>query len=183
MKRKIDISEIKTPDDVFKYMNRNIEYGWIDIQGKKHIKTMKDFRRIYRTSSVGETIRNGLGTCIEQVELMHYLLDKINVKNNMFCCRIYEPDDYDKLDEDEHMHCFILYEYNNKIYHMEHPNFEEKGIYEYENLKEAVNNIVNYYVKLRGGKESPVTEFYEVKEHLSFKEFNSYINSLEYIFF
>lgn len=76
------------------------------------------------------------------------------------------------------MHCFILYFYNDKVYHMEHPNFDKKGIYEYKSEEEAVNSIVNYYVELRGGKESPTTEFDKVKEHISFKEFNSYINSL-----
>lgn len=25
---------------------------------------------------------------------MHYLLNKINIKNKMYCCRIFEPDDY-----------------------------------------------------------------------------------------
>ena len=174
----MDISSIRKPEDVFEYMNEHIEYGWIDIEGNKHVKEMKDFRRRYRTSSVEETIKCGLGTCIEQVQLMHYLLDRIGIKNKMFCCRIYESDDYDNLEEEEHMHCFILYSYNDKVYHMEHPNFYKKGIYEYKSEEEAVGSIVNYYVELRGGKESPTTEFDEVKEHISFKEFNSYINSL-----
>ena len=44
--------------------------------------------------SVQETLEHKIGTCIEQAKVMHYLLDKINIKNKMFCCRIYEPDDY-----------------------------------------------------------------------------------------
>lgn len=88
----------------------------------------------------------------------------------------YEPDDYGNLEDEEHMHCFLLYYLNNKVYHMEHPNFEKKGIYEYDSEKVAINDIANYYIELRGGKDSPLTEFYEVKEGLSFKEFNKYIN-------
>ena len=34
----------------------------------------------------------------------------------------------------------------------------------------------NYYIKLRGGKDSPTKEFYEVPIGISFKEFNKYIN-------
>lgn len=174
-----EIENLKHPEDVYYYMSNNIEYGWIDISGKKHIKTMKDFRKIYRTMSLEEIIENKIGTCIEQVLLMHYLLNKINVKSKMFCCRIFEPDDYDNLEEEEHMHCFILYYWNNKVYHMEHPNWERKGIYEYNSEEEAINSIVDYYIKLRGGKESPTKEFYEVKPGLSFKEFNKYINNVK----
>ena len=42
----------------------------------------------------------------------------------------------------------------------------------------AINTIVNYYINLRGGKESPTKEFFEVKPGLTFKEFNNYINHL-----
>ncbi len=173
-----DISNIKTPEDVFNFMNKYIEYGWIDINGEKHIKTMKDFRKLYRTMSIDEIIKYRLGTCIEQVWFMHFLLNKINIKNKMFCCRIFEPDEYNNLEEDEHMHCFVLYYLNNKVYHMEHPNFERKGIYEYKNEKDALEAIVNYYIKLRGGKESPTKEFFDVMHGLTFKEFNKYINNI-----
>lgn len=172
------INELKSPEDIFEYMKSNIDYGWIDINGEKHIRNMKNFRKTYRISSIKETIENGIGTCIEQVALMHYLLDKINIKNKMFCTRIYEADDYSNLEEEEHMHCFILYCFNNKVYHMEHPNFNKKGIFEYDSEESAINDIVNYYKKLRGKKESPVTEFFKVNSGLSFKEFNKYINHI-----
>lgn len=172
------IEKIQTLQDVFNFMNENIEYGWLDINGKIHIKTMKESRRIYRTMSIDEILEYKMGTCIDQVQLMHYLLDKINVKNKMFCCRIFEPDDYDDLEEEEHMHCFILYYIDNKVYHMEHPNFERKGIYEYNSEAEALETIVKYYIELRGGKDSPTKEFFEVPVHISFKEFNKYINNL-----
>ena len=123
----MELNEIRCSQDVFRFMTDNIEYGWIDINGKKHLNTMKEFRKVYRTMSIKEILKYKIGTCIDQVNLMHYLLNKINIKNKMFCCRIYEPDDYGNLEE-EHMHCFVLYYENNKVYHMEHPNFEKKGI-------------------------------------------------------
>ena len=110
---------------------------------------------------------------------MHYLLEKIEIKNKMFCCRIYEPNDYENLDEEEHMHCFILYYQNNKVYQIEHPNFTKIGIYEYGSEQEAIDTIVKYYIELSGGRERPTTEFYNVSENISFKEFNNYINSLD----
>lgn len=173
------IEDIKSPQDILTFMKEHIEYGWLDIEKNQHIKTMKNFRKEYRTQSVEETLKNGFGCCIEQVYLMHYLLDKLNITNKMFCCRIYEPDNYSNIEEEEHMHCFILYYQNSKVYHIEHPNFEKIGIYEFNTEKEAIDTIVNYYVKLSGGNERPTTQFFDVPVGISFKEFNNYINSLD----
>ena len=176
--KKIDIYNIKTPQDIFDYMQENISYGWCDKENNMHLDSMKGFRQHYRTLSIEQILEKHIGCCIEQVYLMHYLFDKINIKNKMFCCRIFEPDDYDNYEEEEHMHCFILYYKNGKVYHMEHPNKNLKGIYEYNTEQEAINTIVNYYIELRGGKDSPTKEFFEVKPGLSFQEFNKYINNL-----
>lgn len=173
----MQLENIKTPEDVYEWMDANIQYGWLDIENKEHIGEMKDFRKRFRTMSIEECFKYKIGTCIEQVAIMHFLLNKINVKNKMFCCRIFEPDDYGNLEEEEHMHCFILYYKQGKTYHMEHPNNEKKGIYEYNSEDEAVEAIVDYYIKLRGGKESPTTPFYNVPQGLSFKEFNAFINN------
>ena len=177
----IKIEDIKSPEDILQFMNDNIKYGWIDKDNNKHIDTMKEFRKKYITMSLEDTLRYNLGCCIEQVYLMHYLLDNLNIQNKMFCCRIYEPNDYNNLDEDEHMHCFILYYLNNKVYHLEHPNFDKKGIYEFNSEEDAINSIVKYYIELSGGIDRPTTQFYDVPTGLSFKEFNNYINSLDTI--
>ena len=172
----MEINKIKNSQDIYKFMTDNIEYGWIDINGNIHLNTMKEFRKLYRTMSINEILKYKIGTCIDQVNLIHYLLNKINIKNKMYCCRIFEPDDYGNLEEEEHMHCFVLYYENNKVYHMEHPNFKNKGIYEYNSEEDAIKTIVEYYIKLRGGKDSPTKEFFDVPEGISFKEFNKYIN-------
>ena len=173
------IDEIKTPEDILEFMKSNIKYGWIDINNEEHIGNMKNFRRLYRTSTIEETLKHGLGTCIEQVNLMHTLLDKIKIPNKMFCTRIYEGEDFNNLEEEEHMHCFILYYLNNKVYQIEHPNWEKIGIYEFNSEEEAIKEINDYYVKMAKGKSRPVTEYFEVKPNLLFKEFNCYINSLD----
>ena len=116
-----ELSDIKTPEDILLFMD-NINYGYIDINNEVHYDSLKGFRKIYRTASIKEILDKKVGTCIEQVLLMKYLLDKINIKNKMFCTRIYEPNNFNDLDADEHMHCFILYYIGDKVYHIEHPN-------------------------------------------------------------
>lgn len=173
------INEIKTPQDILDFMNENIKYGWLDIYNNEYIKTMKDFRKLYRTSSIEETINHKIGTCIEQVYLMHTLLNKINISNKMFCTRVYEGKDFNNLEAEEHMHCFVLYFLDDKVYQIEHPNWEKIGIYEFASEEDAIKEINDYYVKMAEGKSRPVTEFFEVEPGISFKEFNEYINSLD----
>lgn len=175
------IKNIKTPEDILNFMKDNIRYGWLDINNEEHIGNMKNFRKLYRTSTIEETLSHGIGTCIEQVNLMSKLLAKMNIPNKMFCTRIYEGKDFNNLEAEEHMHCFVLYYLNDKVYQIEHPNWEKIGIYEFENEKEAIDKINDYYVKMADGKSRPVTEFFEVNPNLSFKDFNNYINSLDQI--
>lgn len=173
------IEEIKTSEDILEFMKDNIKYGWLDINNEEHIGNMKNFRKLYRTSSIEETLEHGIGTCIEQVYLMSKLLDRLNIKNKMFCTRVYEGKDFNNLEAEEHMHCFVLYYLNDKVYQIEHPNWEKAGIYEFENEEKAINEINDYYVKMAEGKSRPITEFFEVEPNLSFKEFNNYINELD----
>lgn len=177
-----NIKSIKTKEDVLTFMKNNIRYGWIDNNNNIHIGNMKNFRKLYRTLSIKEILKYGIGTCIDQVKLMNYLLNSINIKNKMFATRIYEPNDFNKINEEEHMHCFILCYINNKVYHLEHPNWYKIGIYEYQNEKEALKKINDYYIEISNGQPRPITEFYEVKSNITFKEFNNYINSLEVSF-
>jgi len=176
----MEIHDIKTPEDILEYMRNNIKYGWLDINGDEHIGNMKNFRKLYRTSSIKETLMHGIGTCIEQVYLMSSLLNKLNIPNKMYCTRIYEGKDFNNLEAEEHMHCFVLYFMNGKVYQIEHPNWEKIGIYEFEDEDKAIDEINDYYVKMAGGKSRPVTEFFEVIPNISFKEFNNYINDLDF---
>ena len=171
--------EIKTPYDILEYMKENIKYGWLDKNNKEHIGNMKGFRTLYRTASLEEIIEHGIGTCIEQVYLMHNLFDSLNIKNKMFCTRIYEDEDFDNPDAEEHMHCFLLFYIDEKVYQIEHPNWERIGIYEFDNEQSAIDEINKYYINMSGGYPRPVTQFDEVPYNYSFKEFNMYINDID----
>jgi hypothetical protein len=174
----LKIETIKTPEDVLRFMDEKVEYGWIDGSGKVH-RDMKGFRTEYRIAPTEECLRFGVGTCIEQVILMHTLFDKLKIPNRMYCCRVYEPDDFGNPEEEEHMHCFLLYDCDGKVFHIEHPNFYRIGIFEYESESAAVQAIEQYYIELRGGRQSPTAEFYAAVPGLSFRQFNAYINSLD----
>lgn len=175
----MEMKDIKKPQDVLEFMKSHIKYGWLDQNNEEHICTMEGFRTKYRTSSLEETLQHGIGTCIEQVFLMNYLLRKINIPTKMFCTRLYEGEDFNNPDADEHMHCFLLYYIGDKVYQIEHPNWERVGIYEFDSEEDAINKINQVYIEMAEGQPRPVTEFHTVEPNLSFKQFNSYINSLD----
>ena len=62
---------------------------------------------------------------------------------------------------------------------MEHPNFDRIGIYEYNSEEDAIQSINAYYEKKSGSVARPITAFFTVEPHLTFKEFNMYINHLD----
>lgn len=171
--------DIKSPEDILEYMKENIRYGWLDINNEEHIGNLKDVRRLYRTASIEETLEHKLGTCIEQVNLMHYLLDILGIPNKMFCTRVYEKDDFNDLDAEEHMHCFVLYYQDGKVHQIEHPNWERIGTYHFDSEEEAIKKINTIYEEMADGISRPVTEYPNVIPHQTFKEFNAYINSLD----
>ena len=110
---------------------------------------------------------------------MSMLLNKLNIPNKMFCTRIYEENNFNDLEAEEHMHCFVLYYLNNKVYQIEHPNWMRIGIYEFASEEAAIKEINDYYIEMAEGMPRPLTEYYEVTPNISFKEFNNYINSLD----
>ena len=57
------MDNIKTPEDILNYMD-NIKYGWIGTDNKKRTKTMRNFRKYYRTLSIEDTIKNKVGTAL-----------------------------------------------------------------------------------------------------------------------
>lgn len=139
----INMINIKTPSDILNYMD-NIEYGYIDLNGEKHINSLKGFRKNYRTLSIEQILEYKIGTCIEQVLLMHELLNTLNIKNKMFCTRIYECGEIND-DQEKHLHCFILYYNETGVHQIEHPNGERKGIYDFtdENNAKEFNDYIN----------------------------------------
>lgn len=175
---KLDLQESQTPQDLLIWLDEHISYGWLDEAGVVH-EDMKGFRRAYRTMSLEKILTYGVGTCIEQVWLIHLALDQMAIPNKMFCCRIFEPDDFGELEEEEHMHCFSLCQWQGETLHIEHPHVARKGIWAYSDESTAVRAIEDYYIELRGGKKSPTTEFFTVEPGLSFQQFNAYINSLD----
>lgn len=169
---KTDFGNITSPRELMDYMNKNTIYGWIDNRGEKHVGNLKNFRENYKTSSLEEVIETGIGTCIEQAQMIKSFFDRIGLENKMFCHRRYETEE--DLEKDVKMHCFVVFSYNGMWYHFEHSDSSNRGIHIYDTLEDALKKIT-----YRPDKDDirEFTEIPEIPAGLSFKEFNEYVNS------
>ena len=171
--RKDEFLKLKTPEELMKFLDDNMTYGWLDSNNQKHINTLSHVREKYRTSSVEEILDSGLYTCIESAKLIKLFFDKIGLENKLYCHRTYE--DEDNFDKSIKMHCFVLFKKDDHWYHFEHSMTPIKGIHKYESVEEALDNITSKWDK----NERQLVEIDNIPDGLSFKEFNQYVNQFD----
>jgi hypothetical protein len=174
-KAKEDYYSIKTPDELMKFMDRNILYGWVDNNGNRYVNELTGLREKYRTSSIDETLEIGVGTCIEQANMIKLFFDRIGKETKVICHRAYETEE--NFDKEVRMHCFVLYKDGDSWYHFEHSNLGRKGIHKYNSVEEAIDDITRYHRE--HGDIRKITEIPDLPAGLSFKEFNNYVNSFD----
>ena len=175
LKDEITFNDVKTPMELMDFMNVNIEYGWIDNQGFKHLNNLKGFRKNYRISSIDKMLEVGLGTCIEQAKMIKYFFDKMGFENKLYCYRSYETEE--NFDKDIRMHCFVLFKYNDSWYHFEHSNRPKRGIHKYDSVESAIEDITSGFKD--HGDIRKLTEIDSIPSGLTFKEFNNFVNEFD----
>lgn len=163
--------DINTPEELLDYMTKNILYGWLDKNNNKYLYSLKDFRTNYRISSIDEILTAKLATCIEDAKLIKYFFDIKEIESKIFCYRSYENED--NFDKEVKMHCFVLYNLNGNWYHFEHSNYYKRGIYQYDNIDIALNEITK---SLDDNDIKELSEINDIPDGLSFKEFNQFVN-------
>lgn len=173
-----NFQEIKNASELMDYMTKNILYGWIDQENKIYLNTLKGFEQNYRTSSIQEILKIKVGTCIEKAKLIKYWFDTVGIENKMFCYRAFTEENGTKK---IHMHCFVLFAYQGYWYHFEQANAENRGIFKYATLEEAIIQSANKFLKEYSVKQ--LTEIPDIPSGLTYQELNAYISSFpEYSF-
>lgn len=166
--------DIETDNELMDYMDKNIAYGWLDMQNNPHIDTLTGFRENYKTSSIEEILSSKIGTCIEQAKLIKNFFDRIGLENKLYCHRRYETGKL--FDKEVRMHCFVLFHYQDKWYHFEHSNYDRRGIHKYDSIESAIENEIN---RCSERDMLILTEIPDIPAGLTFKQFNEYVNTFE----
>lgn len=167
---------ILTAEELLDYMNKNIVYGWKDVNSELHDDDLKNFRSLYITSSSDEVADNLHGTCIEQTLFEKSFMDEMGI-----ICKLYSLRDY-RIREDSEidikMHCFLLYFIDDKCFHFEHANSAMRGIYQYNSEEDAMEILKEYYKKRSNGHERTIDVFDDIPSGLTFREVNDYLDNL-----
>ena len=116
--------------EIMDLMN-NIEYGYVDKEGRKYTKEFDDFADLYILQTPKEIEKSKVGVCWDQVELERYYF-----KGNDWNIKTYFLVYYDG--DKCPTHTFLTFEKNNKYYWFEHSWERFRGIHEYESLKKEL---------------------------------------------
>lgn len=78
----ININQIKTPEDVLRYILANIKYGWI--QNNRYIPDISlEVLEKYKIPTVEEVIQNNVGCCIDSSRVASFLLEKLGFPSHV----------------------------------------------------------------------------------------------------
>ncbi len=157
--------------DEFEIMDlmKNIAYGWIDKENKRHTLVDETYSDNYILQSPNEIIKNKIGVCWDQVELERYYF-----KGNDWNIKTYFLVHYDG--NKCPTHTFLTFEKNNKYYWFEHSWEKFKGIHEYNSIKELFIDIRDKFIKYELdnnyiAENLVLYEYKKPKYHISVQEF------------
>ena len=128
---------INTPQDLMKWMNGNIQYGYIDGRTDTKVNNYNndDFYRYYVLESPEQILVSRTANCFGQTEFERKWFQSKGINHRVFYIE-------DELVKDD-CHSFLLYELNNKVFWFENSWKKYKGIHQFSTWKDALQNILN----------------------------------------
>ncbi len=158
---------------------KNIEYGWIDKENKKHILVDEAYSDNYILQSPKELIKNKIGVCWDQVELERYYFkgNDWNIKTYFFV--YYDGGNCPT-------HTFLTFEKNNRFYWFEHAWEKFRGIHEYHSIKELLIDVRKRFIECElnhnyHSSNLALHEYKKPKYHISVQDFYHHCDCGKYI--
>lgn len=167
----MEFKDIKTPQELYKYMKENIEYGFIGNKtGKLYKYDNPNFEEGCRSdwglASKEVLLKNKYGHCFDQVEL-----ERSWFKENGYEFKtifIWYEFNYDNPYQ---CHTYLVYKDNDKWNIFEHADGNNKGIYEFKSLEEAIQYQKKKHIEYT---KSILTSFKtDDIEHIGIYEYNN----------
>lgn len=178
-----DYYELKTPEELMDYMKDNFEYGYLDKDNNIHHYDDPnyddlDWLNIYMLESEEDILETSVGTCFDMTELERSFLERNGYTVHTYFLMILL--DYNN---PYPMHSFLVYEKDDKYYYFEFSDYDNRGIYEYSNIIELLNDVINKYMKKQEEydikeeekKKLIITKFNKVKSHSSEEEYINHV--------
>ncbi len=175
----IKYEDVTTPEELLKFMDQ-IEYGFVTPDHQRIIGNGKDFDKnilSWTLSSPEKLLETKLGHCFDQVEIERDWFTKHNYIFKTYFLIFSLP-----YENGGPTHTFLVYEKNNKFYHFEHADALNKGLHEFNNLEELLNDAyqkqLNYASSFLNEEELKTLSIYEYQNPPYDIDFVSYINYL-----
>ena len=183
------MNNIKTPEQLLKYMSANIDYGYLGKNGKIYHHDDSDFDsdwyEQYILQNKEDIYKNLCGVCWDQVEFERdwFLKHKYKIKT------IYEMVLLD-YENSYPTHSFLAYQDNDKWCWFENSDYDNRGIHKFNTFEELINFQYKNYVEFlktynitdKEIEKIIITEFDKPKEHISAKEYITYVTNSKRIY-
>jgi hypothetical protein len=156
-----------------------IDYGFKDKNDFNILNDVQkwdtEFYKFYYLLSPEELLEKKCGVCWDQVELERKLFEDYKIDYKTYFIYI---DDKKNLPS----HTFLTFNYNNKIYWLEHSWYDYRGIREYNNLNDLLDDLISKFIKSReneidGNYDILIYQYNKPKYHISCDEFYEYIKT------
>ncbi len=161
--------DVKIPEQLLNYMDKNIKYGFVDDVGKEYVpsnneKFQEACKTKWRLSSPNRLIKVKYGHCWDQIELERDWFEKHGYHFKTFYIWFEFP-----YDNSYSTHTYLVFENDGKYYYFEHSDFNNKGIYEFATYEEAINYQKEKFIEINK-QRNPVGE--EELKHLYIYEYD-----------
>ncbi len=167
--------DIKTPEELLKFMEENITYGFITKNGKKYTDPsskvwQKDWYSKCIVQTGKEVLKTKIGTCWDQVELERLWFKEHNYSFKTIFM-IFSSNKINNLPT----HTFLIYKKANKYYWFEHAFYINKGIHQFNSYKEAITYVKHQQLDYAINNNKIDKSYYRL---LKTNEYNEIPNSL-----
>lgn len=166
----MEYKDIKTPEQLLKYMDENIKYGFVDNDGKTYgpwdnEEFQHGCQTKWRLSSPERLIKVKYGHCWDQVELERDWFKHHNYNFKTFYIWFELP-----YDNHYSTHTYLVFERNGKYCYFEHSDFNNRGIHEFTSYEEAINYQKEKHIEYNR-QRNPINE--EILNCLHIYEYGS----------
>ncbi len=141
------IEDVKTPEELLKFMDEHIQYGFTD--GDGNIYTMEDdeafeegVKTVWRLGTAHDLIKGGYGHCWDQVEFERewFLNHGYVVKTIYIWFELDHENPYTT-------HTSLIYEEDDKYCLFEHADYMNRGISKFDTYKDALFRQIENHLK------------------------------------
>lgn len=179
------LENIKTPEDLMIFLNKNIEYGVKDSNGNKITDgSSEQFQFVCNNEwflrPVKQILLDKIGHCYDQVEIERYWFENNGYKVKTIWISAYQ----ENIENSGFSHTYLVYKDKNQWKLFEHSDYFNRGIFEFNSLKDAINFQAKNQIKTAENCIKPeikysvcIKEYSKSKTNLNMSEFLEYIMS------